>query len=147
MATGFLLDTNVLSELMRPQPSAEVMAWFAANRAMPMYTCAITQAEILTGIALLPDGKRRTALAQACESMFEQDFAGRCLAFDSAAAKQQALVVATRMALGRPVTTEDSQIAGIALAFALTLATRNTKDFDNIAGLALVSPWQAPSTL
>ena len=147
MATGFLLDTNVLSELMRPQPSAEVMAWFAAHRAIPMYTPAITQAEILTGIALLPDGKRRTALAQACESMFEQDFAGRCLAFDSAAAKQQALVVATRMALGRPVTTEDSQIAGIALAFALTLATRNTKDFDNIAGLALVSPWQAPSTL
>jgi predicted nucleic acid-binding protein len=146
MATGFLLDTNVLSELMRSQPSAEVMAWFAAHRAMPMYTSAITQAEILTGIALLPDDKRRYALAQACEAMFAQDFAGRCLAFGSAAAKQQALVVATRTALGRPVTTEDSQIAGIALAGGLTLVTRNTKDFENIADLALVCPWQAPSS-
>ncbi len=145
MSNGFLLDTNVLSELMRPQPSAEVMAWFAANSAMPMYTCAITQAEILNGIALLPDGKRRTTLAQACEAMFEQDFAGRCLAFDSAAAKQQALVVATRTAQGRPVTTEDSQIVAIALVAGLTLATRNTKDFDNITGLVLASPWQTPS--
>ena len=108
-----------------------------------MFTSAITQAEILTGIALLPAGKRRSALAVASDAMFDLDFAGRCLAFDSAAAKLQALVVAARTVQGRPVTTEDSQIAAIALAAGLTVVTRNTKDFENIEGLSLASPWQA----
>lgn len=142
MGNGFLLDTNVLSELMRTQPSMQVLTWFSQNARALMFTSAITQAEILTGIALLPESKRRSALAEACEAMFEQDFAGRCLPFDHFAAKQQALVVATRTRQGRPTTTEDSQIAAIALACGLTVVTRNVKDFENIDSLVCTNPWQ-----
>lgn len=143
MSSGFLLDTNVLSELMREKPAAAVLDWFAQNIQAAMYTSTITQAEILTGIALLPAGKRRTALAVAAEQMFEQDFAGRCLEFDAAAAKNYAVIVAVRTRQGQPISTEDAQIAAIALAGGLTVATRNIKDFDNIDGLTLADPWQA----
>ena len=106
-----------------------------------MSVSAVTQAEILTGIALLPAGKRRAALAIAAEQMFEQDFAGRCLAFDAVAARNYALIVADRTRRGLPISTEDAQIAAIALAAGLTVATRNTKDFENIDGLTLANPW------
>ncbi|UUZ71793.1 hypothetical protein LP415_23895 [Polaromonas sp. P1(28)-8] len=79
----FLLDTNVLSELMRTAPDPEVLDWFDQNRNAPMMTSAISQAEILTGIALLPAGKRRTALDEAAQKMFEQDFAERICGFDA----------------------------------------------------------------
>lgn len=147
MTDRYLLDTNVLSELMRERPAGDVLDWFARNARATLYTSAITQAEILTGIALLPAGKRRTALAQAADAMYEQDFSGRCLAFDAAAAKSYALVVAQRTRSGQPITTEDAQIAAIALANALTIATRNTKDFDQIDQLAVVNPWQAITPL
>ncbi len=147
MTGSYLLDTNVLSELMRERPAGDVLDWFARNARATMHTSAITQAEILTGIALLPAGKRRTALAQAAETMFEQDFSGRCLAFDAAAAQSYALVVAQRTRSGQPISTEDAQIAAIALANALTIATRNTKDFDQIDRLAVVNPWQAITPL
>lgn len=145
MSNGFLLDTNVLSELMRGQPSAAVLDWFAQNAQSLMYTSTITQAEILTGVALLPSGQRRTALAAAAEQMFEQDFADHCLAFDAAAAKHYAILVAARTRQGQPVSTEDAQIAAIALAAGVTVATRNTKDFENIDGLVLANPWIATS--
>ena len=147
MTDRYLLDSNVLSELMRERPAGDVLDWFARNARATLYTSAITQAEILTGIALLPAGKRRTALAQAAEAMFEQDFSGRCLAFDAAAAKSFALVVAQRTRSGQLISTEDAQIAAIALANALTIATRNTKDFDQIDQLAVVNPWQAITPL
>lgn len=143
MSDGFLLDTNVLSELMRAQPASAVVDWFAHNVQVAMQTSVITQAEILTGIALLPSGKRRTALAVAAEQMFEQDFAGRCLDFDSASAKNYAIIVARRTRAGQSISTEDAQIAAIALAAGLTVATRNIKDFERIDGLSLVDPWQA----
>ena len=143
MNNGFLLDTNVLSELMREHPAAAVMDWFAQNTQAIMHTSTVTQAEILTGIALLPTGKRRTALAVAAEKMFELDFAGHCHVFNSAAAKNYALIVAVRSRQGQPISTEDAQIAAIALANRLTVATRNTKDFENIDGLTLTNPWQA----
>ena len=143
MSSGFLLDTNVLSELMREHPASAVVDWFAQNAHAVMHTSTVTQAEILTGIALLPAGKRRTALAVAAEQMFEQDFAGHCLEFDSRAAKNYAVLVAARSRQGQPISTEDAQIAAIALATGLTVATRNTKDFDNIDGLMLANPWQA----
>ena len=142
-SSGFLLDTNLLSELMRERPAVTVLDWFARNAQSPMHTSAVTQAEILTGIALLPAGKRRTALAVAAEQMFEHDFAGRCLAFDSAAARHYAVIVATRTRLGRLVSAEDAQIAAIAVARGFALVTRNIKDFENIDGLALANPWQA----
>ena len=143
MSSRFLLDTNVLSELMRERPAAAVVEWFALHTQAAIYTSAITQAEILTGIALLPTGKRRTALAVAAEQMFEQDFAENCLAFDVAAAKNYAVLVAGRTRQGQPISTEDAQIAAIALAAGLVVATRNTKDFENMDRLMLANPWQA----
>ena len=143
MSNGFLLDTNVLSELMRSQPAAPVLGWFAQNAQSAMHTSAVTQAEILTGVALLPVGQRRTALATSAEQMFEQDFADRCLPFNTAAAKHYAVLVAARTRQGQPVSTEDAQIAAIALAAGLTVVTRNTKDFENIDGLLQTNPWLA----
>ena len=145
MSSGFLLDTNVLSELMRERPDADVRNWFAQNARAAMHISSITQAEILTGIALLPAGKRRMALAQAAEQMFQQDFAGQCLVFDTAAAKHYALIVGARARRGQPISTEDAQIAAIALANGLTVATRNTKDFEHIEGLSVINPWQSAS--
>jgi len=135
-----LLDTNVLSELMRPQPNPAVVAWVNAQSSVA-WVNAITQAEISLGIALLPDGKRRDALAAAARQMFEEDFAARCLPFDSVAAEHFARLVAERRSIGRPITTQDAQIAAIALANDMPLATRNTDDFKAIPGLALVDPW------
>ena len=143
MSNDFMLDTNVLSELMREKPAVAVLNWFAQNTHSVMHISAVTQAEILTGIALLPAGKRRTALALAAEEMFEQDFADHCLAFDAAAAKNYALIVSARTRHGQPISTEDAQIAATALAKGLIVATRNTSDFENIDALSLVNPWQA----
>jgi predicted nucleic acid-binding protein len=135
-----LLDTNVLSELMRPQPNPVVLAWVDAHSGEALVS-AITQAEISLGVALLPDGKRRDALAAAARQMFELDFSGRCLPFDTVAAEHFASLVAARRRIGRPITTQDAQIAAIALANGVSLATRNSGDFAEIAGLVLVDPW------
>jgi len=140
---GYLLDTNVLSELMRPMPEGQVVAWFERHVSHPIWTSAVTQAEILTGIALLPEGKRRDALARTAEQLFEEDMAGRCLPFDAPAAKHYALLVAQRQRQGLPISTEDGQIAAIALASGLCVLTRNAKDFTGIEGLTVVNPWQA----
>ena len=145
MSNGFLLETNVLSELMRPQPEPAVLAWFAKNAHAAMHTSAVTQAEILNGIALLPAGKRRTALLEAAEQMFEGDFNGRCLNFDSVAAKNYAVIAAARILQGRPISTEDAQIAAMALAAGLTIATRNIKDFEAVEDLLLANPWKVLS--
>ena len=80
--SGILLDTNVLSELMRPKPAPEVLDWFEQQQGAAFFVCAITRAEILLGIALLPAGKRRSGLAATAEQMFTEDFAGRSLPFD-----------------------------------------------------------------
>ena len=140
-----LLDTNVLSELMRPRPDQQVMEWFAKHTGDQFYVSAVAVAEILLGIALLPAGKRRDALAAAADAMFSQEFAGRCLSFDAAAAACYAAVVSGRRSLGCPTTTEDAQIASIALAHGYPLATRNSKDFQQINGLTLYNPWDCRS--
>lgn len=141
MADGMVLDTNVLSELMRPQPEARVMAWFGGRADTTFFITAITRAEILLGIDLLPAGRRREALAEAASRMFEQDFGGRCLAFDEHAASIYAGVVSARTRAGQPISTEDAEIAAIALLHGLPLVTRNVKDFENITGLHVVNPW------
>lgn len=142
MHAGYLLDTNVLSELMRPAPAAPVLAWFARQAASAMHTSSIVQAEILTGIALLPAGQRRDVLARAAQAMFAKDLAGRILPFDSASAEHHALLVASRTVQGRPISTEDAQIAATALANGMALVTRNTRDFAGIDGLVQFDPWQ-----
>lgn len=138
---GILLDTNVLSELMRPAPHAAVLTWFQQKR-VPFYTSTITRAEILLGVALLPHGKRSLSLAAAADQMFSRDFAHHCLPFDDQAATEYAVLVAARHRAGLPISTEDGQIAAIALGHRLPLATRNGKDFVRIEGLIVVNPWQ-----
>lgn len=145
MQRGFMLDTNVLSELIRAKPDVQVLAWFADKQQAQLYTSSITQAEMLLGVALLPLGKRREALAQAVMNMFDEDFSGNCMPFDHRAAQEYALLVASRQADGMPISTEDAQIAAIAMCNACVLVTRNTKDFSNIKGLALINPWLSVS--
>ncbi len=141
MSNGFLIDTNVLSELMRENPAPQVLAWFASQNANLMQTSAITHAEILSGIALLPAGKRREVMALAASQIFEEDFAGRCIDFGGQAVGHYAVVRAQRQLAGRPIDTVDAQIAAIALSTNLTLVTRNTKDFEGIDNLQVVNPW------
>jgi len=136
-----LLDTNVLSEFMRPQPAMQVVAWLDEQPASEVWISAVSRAEIELGLALMPPGKRQAALARAARAMFEEDFAGRCLPFDEVAAVHYARIVAERMKAGRPTSVEDAQIAAIALANDMVLATRNTADFAQIEGLDLVNPW------
>ena len=136
-----LLDTNVLSEFMRPQPSATVVAWLDEQPTGTVYTSAICRAEIELGLLLMPSGKRQEALSRAAQAMFAEDFAGRCLPFDEDAAHYYARIVSTRTRAGRPISVEDAQTAAIALAHGLPLATRNTTDFELIDGLEVVNPW------
>ena len=135
-----VLDTNVVSELMKPEPDAIVFAW-AARQPAAMVTTSITEAEILYGIALLPSSRRKTDLAAVAARMFRDDFKDRVLAFDSAAAPHYGEILARRHRAGRPVKTLDAQIAAIAVAAdAAAIATRNTTDFEN-CGVAIVNPW------
>lgn len=136
-----LLDTNVLSELMRPTPEPLVLAWVDRRPATDFWVSTITVAEIRLGIALLPDGKRRTALDGLAARMFQEDFTGRCLPFDQEAATRYAELVAARIRHGRPISVEDGQIAAVALTNGLALATRNTTDFNGIEQLTLINPW------
>ena len=138
-----ILDTNVVSELMKPQPDEAVVAWLAAQSRRELSTTTITKAEILYGVARLPDGRRKTALAADADRMFRDDFAGRILAFDDASTPRYAEVMITRRRAGKPMTTLDAQIAAIALANGAAVATRNIDDFDG-CGVTLVNPWAAP---
>lgn len=138
-----LLDTNVLSEFMRPTPAPQVVTWLDAQNVDHVWVSAISRAEIELGIALLPDGQRKLGLQMAASAMFREDFAEHCLPFDESAATAYAGIVALRTRLGRPVSVEDVQIAAIALARGLVLATRNTRDFELIEGLSVVNPWLA----
>jgi len=137
-----VLDTNVVSELMKAEPGPSVMRWAAGQAPSNLYTTSITQAEILHGIMLLPAGKRRSAFEAAADAMFKEDFSGRILRFDSAAAEPYARIAAVRERTGRPIAQFDAQIAAIALAAEGAVATRNVKDF-NQCGIRLINPWMA----
>jgi predicted nucleic acid-binding protein len=136
-----VLDTNVLSELMRPAPSPTVQRWVAVQAVTNLFTTTITQAEILFGLALLPEGRRRSDLLIAAEQMFAEDFAERILAFDTPSAIKFATIATTRRRQGRPTGTFDAQIASIALSHGAALATRNVVDFQD-CGLAIINPWE-----
>jgi len=105
---------------------------------------AITQAEILYGLELMPKGKRRAALQSRTETMFEEDFADRVLPFDTDAARMFARIAGSRRASGRPIAQWDAQIAAIARSRGATLATRNAADFEH-CGITVLNPWTAPS--
>jgi predicted nucleic acid-binding protein len=135
-----LLDTNVLSELMRPAPSSNVEEWLSAQPAAGTFISAITEAELRYGLALLPNGQRQKRLLAQAEAMLVEDFADRILPFDSAAAAAYATIAATRRLAGRPISQADAQIAAIAASRGATIATRNVTDFAD-CGVAVLDPW------
>ena len=137
-----VLDTNVLSELMKPVPAERVVRWTAAQPATSLYTTSITQAEILHGIMLLPSGRRRNALEAAAEAMFGEDFGGRVLPFGSDAAYAYARIAAARRRAGRPISHFDAQIAAIARSAGSAIATRNVTNYD-ACGVQVINPWTA----
>ena len=136
-----ILDTNVISELMRPEPHPAVLSWVGGQRPSALHTTSVTQAEVFYGIAALPVGKRRTALAAAAGAIFAEDFAGRVLPFDGAAARRYAEIRAARRRAGSPMEAFDAQIAAIALTSGAILATRDTGGFAD-CGLTIVNPWR-----
>jgi toxin FitB len=138
----FLLDTNVLSALMTAQPPPEVAAWMSAQPPDLLFTAAVCQAEILAGLAVLPEGRRRFELETAARAMFLEDFEGRVLPFDTAAAERYAEIFVARRRAGRPVTTIDLMIAAIARAHGASVVTRNVTDFE-ASGVSIVNPWSA----
>lgn len=135
-----VLDTNVVSELMRPAPAAKVLGWINGQPASQLFITTITRAEILTGVMLLPRGKRRDAIASAAGEMFDRDFAGRILAFESNAAEAYATIASARRRAGRPITAFDAQIAAIARSHDAALATRNVSDVAG-CGVEIIDPW------
>ena len=137
-----VLDTSVLSELMRPSPSIEVMRWVRGQPAAQLFTTAITEAEVFYGIELLGRSRGREGLLVAAEAMFSEDFAGRILVFDSEAARAFAKIATRRRSAGRPISLADAQIAAIVEIYNATLATRNVTDFES-TGITLIDPWNA----
>lgn len=138
-----ILDTNVISELMRAAPDQKVLEWAAEQPMASLFTTTLSQAEILYGLALMPEGRRREALIAAAQPMFAVDFAGRVLPFDGDAASAYAEIAAARKRAGQPISQFDAQIAGIARSRGARLATRNGRDFAG-CGLTIVDPWERP---
>ena len=137
-----VVDTNVLSELLRPAPDARVLGWVADQPRAALFTTAVTRGEILYGIRLLPDGQRRRGLWDAALAIFNEDLAGRILSFDSDAADAYADIGASRRAAGKPISQFDAMIAAMARSRGANIATRNTKDFED-CGIDVVNPWLA----
>ena len=137
---NFLLDTNVVSETTRPQPSATVLDWMAAQPRESLFISAITLGELRRGALLLAAGKKRNALLRWIETGIKADFAGRILPVDTAVMERWAeLQIATQKA-GRRLPLMDSLLAATALTHSLTLVTRNLADF-KAAGVPLLDPW------
>jgi hypothetical protein len=135
-----LLDTNVVSEVMKAVPDAAVVAWVDKAPRATLFVALVTEAELLYGVALLVPGRRREGLARAINLTFAQYFRGRILPFDSAAAFAE--IAASRRKAGRPIGQSDAQIAVIARSHGATLATRDRADFEG-CGVAVVDPWSA----
>lgn len=140
-----ILDTNVLSETVKPTPSPAVMAWLSTQPVEELFTTAINQAEILFGAELLPKGRRRETLRSTIEAMFAVEFGGRILPFDDGAARVYAKIAAVRRSRGRPISQMDAQIAAIARSRNASIATRNAEDFRG-CGIEVINPWTAGAT-
>jgi hypothetical protein len=137
-----VLDTNVISELMRRRPAARVVQWVDEQDASALAITAVTVAELLHGVARLADGARKTELTKAVDGLVGEDFSNRVLLFDTAAAEHYADLVSERERQGRPVSVADGQIAAICRSHSAALATRNVRDFD-ATGITVLDPWAA----
>lgn len=135
-----VLDTNLLSEALRPAPNPSVAAWFESQQKQQLFTTAITRAEILFGVAALPPGSRRDRLRVAVEGMFAEDFGNRILAFNAECAPHFADIAVGRKLMGRPISQLDAMIAAIVRTHGARLVTRNTADFER-CGIDVVNPW------
>ena len=136
-----ILDTNTLAELMKPTPEPAVVSWMNRQATSDLFLTAISVGEILYGIRILPQGKRRFQLEQGFETILFEAFAGRILVFDEGAARQYGDVMGRRKELGRPLGIPDGQIASIARAKRYGVATRNVKDFVE-CGVEIVNPFE-----
>jgi predicted nucleic acid-binding protein len=137
-----VVDTNVLSELLRPAPEPQVLAWLKTRPRSALFTTSITRAEILYGVRLMPEGRRRDCLIDAVQAIFDEDFAGQVLSFDNDAADCYAEIAAARRSGGRPISQLDAMIAAVARSRGAALASRNGKDFVD-CGVTLIDPWSA----
>ncbi|MFT4178688.1 MAG: type II toxin-antitoxin system VapC family toxin [Thermomonas sp.] len=135
-----VLDTNVISEVFKPSPNPDVMAWLHQQPDNQTFTTAITRGELLLGLNIMAQGRRRETLLSGLQRIFELRFVGRVLPYDEAAADAYALILAERRRMGRPTDQSDAMIAGIVRARGATLATRNVRDFEG-CGIALIDPW------
>lgn len=137
-----VLDTNLVSELMRSEPDPRVLGWVAAQPLHEMAIATVTLMELRFGIATLPHGKRRTELDRRFRQFLAQGFSDRILPFDSAAADACADIRAARRRMGQPIAIEDGMIAAVAKAHVAIVATRDTSGFEG-CGISLVNPWEA----
>lgn len=137
-----VLDTNVLSELMRSDPDPAVAAWIDAQPRASLYTTSVCQAEILYGIEAMPAGRRRNTLAALATTLFEEDLAEQILPLSAAAAAPYARIVVNRRDMGKPIGAFDALIAATALVAGASVATRDTDGFEG-CGLTLINPWEA----
>lgn len=137
-----ILDTNVLSALMRPRPEPVVLGWLDRQPNSSVWITAVTFFEIRFGLVRLPAGKRRESLQAHFSRLLREDLEGRILVFDDAAADEAATLAANRQKAGRPGDTRDTFLAGIALARKATLATGNTRHFADLH-VPVIDPWNA----
>ncbi|MCV2219353.1 type II toxin-antitoxin system VapC family toxin [Thauera sp. Sel9] len=137
-----VLDTNVLSEILRPAPAARPMAWLGAQPRSALFTTTVTRGELLYGVKLLPDGQRKVRLQAAVMDIFAIDLLGQVLSFDTDAADAYADIAASRKAAGKPISQFDAMIAAIAKSRGASVATRNVKDFSD-CGIELIDPWDS----
>lgn len=138
----YLLDTNVVSEPMRPRPASAVLRWFEASDPRDLFLCSITVGEMVAGVGRLEPSARRRALERWLEDVLVPQFRGRILAFDADAAWRWGVLVSDLASAGRPRPAIDLQIAAIAIQHGLVLVTRNTTDFTGL-GLEILDPWSS----
>jgi hypothetical protein len=136
-----LLDSNVISEAMKSAPEPAVLAWVDRQLPNSLWTCTVVVAELLSGLDLMPQGKRQSQLRMKAAFMFDRFFANRIFVFDQAAAKAYGTVLKSRRDAGRPIDEMDALIAATSLANGATLATRNIAHFES-CGITLLNPWQ-----
>ena len=134
-----LLDTNVISELSKPAPNPAVVAWLDANEWRDFYTSALTVAELKTGLAMLPEGRRKVELTTLVDELLDR-FGRYPVSFEGLASDDYARIMVARGAAGKPIGEFDALIAATALCRGFTIATLNVKDFEGIDGLKLIDP-------